>query len=160
VKRITLLRHAEAMPAGERPDRERPLSERGIHEATTMGWRFRERGARPSLILSSPAARAWQTARLLASAIGYPLEFLQREPELYLAPADAVLKVLSRQENTFGDILLCGHNPGLTELAARMTGEPIEAISTCGLAVVEADTAGWSALMTGRLVLVDSPPSA
>ena len=44
-----------------------------------MATRISEAGIRPSLILSSPAVRAWTTAKAVANEISYPLEFLQRE---------------------------------------------------------------------------------
>jgi len=122
-----------------------------------MAHRFRARGMRPSLIVSSPAERAWETARLLARGIGYPLEFLQREPELYLAPPETVIAVLARQDSAFRDILLCAHNPGLTELARQITGTPIGDLPTCGAVIVEADVNAWCDFGTARLVLVDFP---
>jgi phosphohistidine phosphatase len=159
VKRLTLLRHAKATPGdASLPDRERPLNERGLHDAPLMGRRLRESGARPSLIVTSPAARALQTARLLATEIGYPLEFLQREADLYLASPEGILDVVGRQDNAFNDILLCGHNPGLTDLANRITRSRIDNIPTCGLVVIEADIQDWRELPRGgALVRFDSP---
>jgi phosphohistidine phosphatase len=159
-KRLTLLRHAKSSwddPA--LPDRERPLNPRGQHDAPMMGQRLRARGARPSLIITSPAVRALHTAQLVAREINYPLEFLQREADLYLADPEAILAVIARQDNSFNDILVCGHNPGLTELANLLTGENIDNIPTCGVAVIEADLPEWNDLgrQRGRLVNFDYP---
>ena len=89
MKRLTLLRHAKS--SWKDPlldDFDRPLNQRGERDAPVMGRRLQARGARPSMILTSPAKRALRTARLIAQAINYPAEFLQREAELYLAVAD------------------------------------------------------------------------
>lgn len=154
VKRITLLRHAKASPGGHSlPDRERPLNERGERDAPMMGRRLRSAGARPSLVLTSPATRALQTARLVAHEIGYPHEFLQREADLYLASPAEILQVLSRQDDSFNDLLVCGHNPGLTDLANQLTGARIDNIPTCGLAVIEAPIRTWSELSAGGTLL-------
>lgn len=139
------------------PDRERPLNERGQHDAQLMGQRLHRAGARPSLVLTSPAARALQTARLVAREIGYPLEFLQREAELYLGSPHDILDVVARQDDTFNDIIICGHNPGLTDLLNELTGARIDNIPTCGLAVIEASAAHWRELRKGLLTRFDYP---
>jgi phosphohistidine phosphatase len=159
-RRLTLLRHAKASwedPA--LPDRERPLNKRGQHDAPMMGQRLRAGGARPSLILTSPAVRALHTARIVAREINYPLEFLQREADLYLATPEEILQVIARQDNSFKDILVCGHNPGLTELANLLTGADIDNIPTCGVVIIEAELEEWSGLgrRRGSLVGFDYP---
>jgi phosphohistidine phosphatase len=157
-KRLTLLRHAKAAPGDETtPDRERPLNDRGNHDAPMMGRRLRALGVRPSLVLTSPARRALQTARLVCKEIDYPQEFLQREHDLYLATPGEIIKVLARQDNAFNDILVCGHNPGLTDLANRLSGERIDNIPTCGLVVIEARIRKWPDLERGKLVAFDFP---
>lgn len=159
MKRIALLRHAKAKQGdAECADKERPLNERGLHDAPEMGRRMRESGARPSLIVTSPATRALQTARLVAREIGYPLEFLQRDIELYLASPEAILEVVARQDDAFNDMLVCGHNPGMTELANRLGGIAIDNIPTCGIVIIEAKISTWSKLGGGgKLVSFDYP---
>ena len=65
-----------------------------------MGRRMLARGSRPSLILTSPALRARHTAQIIARELGYPAEFLQREPDLYLASPDQIMAVLARQADS------------------------------------------------------------
>ncbi|MDH3511983.1 MAG: histidine phosphatase family protein [Gammaproteobacteria bacterium] len=70
-KRLTLLRHAKSSwnnPSLD--DRDRPLNKRGERDAPMMGQRLLKKSTRPSLILTSPAKRARQTARLIAREIG------------------------------------------------------------------------------------------
>lgn len=158
VKRLTLLRHAKAVIGNpDLPDRERPLNERGERDAAMMGRRLQDAGARPSLMLTSPATRALQTARLVAREIGYPLEFLQREADLYLANANEILQVLARQDDNFNDIIVCGHNPGLTDLLHLLTTARIDNMPTCSLAVIEAPTRTWHQFSQGELRRFDSP---
>jgi phosphohistidine phosphatase len=152
-RRLTLLRHAKAQPPRDgQPDRARELSSRGESDAPAMARRLRETGARPSLIVTSPAARALQTARLFATEIGYPLEFLQREADLYLATPDEILAVLARQDDAFRNIIVCGHNPGLTELANRLTGAGIDNVPTCGVVVIDSAAATWREFSRGAVL--------
>ncbi len=155
VKSLTLLRHAKAQPGeAAAPDKDRPLNERGEHDARLMGRRLREGGTRPSLIITSPAARALQTAQFVARELGYPREFLQREIDLYLASPAIILQVLGRQDDAFNNILLCGHNPGLTELANDLSGTDIDDIPTCGLVTLEAPIRKWKHLSKGATLQV------
>jgi phosphohistidine phosphatase len=158
IKRITLLRHAKAATGdSSTPDRERPLNERGRRDAPLMGRCLRAMGARPSLILTSPARRTLQTAQLVAREIDYPHEFLQREHDLYLASSNDILAVIARQDNAFNDMVVCGHNPGLTDLANQLTGAGIDNIPTGGFVIIEAPIREWQDLKDGRLVTFDCP---
>lgn len=160
MKRLSLLRHAKS--SWKDPDLEdydRPLNQRGEHDAPMMGRRLAARGARPSLILTSTAKRARRTARLLAREIGYPVEFLQGEADLYLADPDGILAVLARQDDSFNDVIVVGHNPGLTELACRLAGIAIDNVPTCGIVAMETPARSWNELADGgcRLLYFDYP---
>lgn len=159
-RQLTLLRHAKSSwddPGGK--DRDRPLNERGERDAPRMGRRLRERGARPTLILTSPAVRARRTAQIIAREIGYPQEFLQREDDLYLASPDDIIAVVARQDSSFRDLIVCGHNPGLTELANRLTGAGIDNVPTTGVVIIGLDIRSWADLdgAQGDLLLFDYP---
>jgi len=75
-----------------------------------MGKRIVDHGIRPSLIITSPAKRAWTTAKVIAGEIGYPAEFLQREDTLYLASLDDLLGAVVAQDTGFNSLMLVGHN--------------------------------------------------
>ena len=159
-RQLTLIRHAKSSwdDAGIK-DRDRPLNERGERDAPLMGRRLLARGARPTLILTSPAVRARRTAQIIAREIGYPQEFLQREDDLYLASPDEIVTVIARQDSSFRDLIVCGHNPGLTELANRLTGAGIDNIPTTGVVVIGLDLKSWADLdgAEGELLLFDFP---
>ena len=159
-RQLTLLRHAKSSwEETTRKDRNRPLNERGERDAPLMGRRLRDRGARPALIITSPAVRALRTAQIIAREIAYPEEFLQREEDLYLASPDQIVAVIARQASSFRDVIVCGHNPGLTELANRLTGSGIDNVPTSGLVVIGLNLAQWSDLdgARGELLLFDYP---
>ena len=143
---LTLLRHAKSSWAdpGLR-DFDRPLNARGKRDAPEMGRRLKGRGLRPSLILTSPAARALATARAVAEALGYPDEFIEHEPGLYHASPDAILAIVARQDETHRHLLVCGHNPGMTELASRLVGTDIGNMPTAAVLSVAGDADDWAA---------------
>lgn len=161
-KRITLLRHAKSSwKDASVADRDRPLNQRGSKSAPDMGKRLADRGVRPSLLLTSPAKRARETARLIARELNYPLEFIQSESELYLATPETILQVVARQDDGFNDVMLFGHNPGITELANQLGDRNIDNVPTCGVVGIELDVQEWAEIVAadGKTVFFDYPKS-
>lgn len=145
MKILTLIRHAKSSwNHSELSDRERPLNARGQRNAPEMGKRIVAHGIRPSLIITSPATRAWTTARIIAAAIGYPAEFLQREESLYLASLDDLLHVVVAQDNGFNSLMVVGHNPGLTKFANFLIPGLTNNLPTAGVVSVQMDQDDWS----------------
>lgn len=160
MKTLTLVRHAKSSwKDSSLADRERPLNKRGEHDAPLMARRVAEAGIRPSLIVSSPAVRAWRTAKAVATEIGYPLEFLQRESDLYLASLQDILDVLVAQDEKFNSMMLVGHNPGLTTFANYLVPGVTNNVPTAGVVSVNIDQDDWNLYEqpVAELVLFDYP---
>lgn len=160
MKTLTLLRHAKSSwDTPGLPDQDRPLNSRGERDAPLAAERIQEAGIRPSLIVSSPALRAWTTAKILAQHIHYPLEFLQREKELYLASRRRLIEAVGRQDDGFNSMLLVGHNPGLTELANYLIPGLTDNVPTCGVVCINLTSDAWDLTRTGdnELLLFDYP---
>ena len=109
-----------------------------------MGRRIAAAGIRPSLIVSSPAVRAWTTAKIIANEIGYPREFLQRDNGLYLASVNGILDVIVAQDPGFNSLMLVGHNPGFTDFANYLVPGLTNNMPTAGVVSVELDSEDWS----------------
>jgi len=116
---LYLVRHAIAFDrdASQWPDdRERPLTEEGARRFRRVARRLRGVVPEVGACLSSPLARAWQTAATLQEVSGWPAP----EPFAELEPgrsASAVIRALKAREPA-GSIALVGHEPGLHELAS------------------------------------------
>ena len=145
MKTLTLVRHAKSSWQDKSlSDRDRPLNKRGEHDVPIMAKRIVEAGIRPSLIVCSPALRAWTTAKAIAGEIGYPIEFLQRENKLYLASLDDLLDVLVSQDNGFNSLMLVGHNPGLTTFANYLSPGITSNVPTSGVVSVSFEREDWN----------------
>lgn len=145
MKTLTLVRHAKSSwKDTSLTDRDRPLNKRGKRDAPEMGRRIAAAGIRPSLIVSSPAVRAWTTAKVIANAIGYPREFLQRDNTLYLASVNGILDVIASQDVGFNNLMLVGHNPGFTDFANYLVPGLTNNLPTSGVVSVELDTDEWA----------------
>jgi phosphohistidine phosphatase len=108
-----------------------------------MGRRIVAHGIRPSLIITSPATRAWTTAKIIASEIGYPAEFLQREDSLYLASLDDLLSTVVAQDAGFNNLMVVGHNPGMTEFANFLIPGLTNNLPTAGVLSVQIERDDW-----------------
>ena len=163
MKSLTLLRHAKSSwNSGAASDRDRPLNKRGERDAPVMGGRINEKDIRPSLIVSSPAKRAWTTAKIVAESINYPREFLQRDDRLYMANVASIIDVIEDQDSGFNHIMIVAHNPGLTAFANFLLPDLTPNLPTCGVVSVTMDSDEWE-LRTGpdaTLVLFDYPKRA
>ncbi len=144
MKTITIFRHAKSSwDDSDIVDFDRPLNGRGKKNAPEMARRLKEAGIRPSLIVSSPAVRAWATAKIVAREIAYPAEFLQRDRDLYHASATRLLDVVAAQDEGFKNIMIVGHNPGLTDLVNELIPNLTNNMPTAGFASISVDTDTW-----------------
>jgi len=155
MKILTLVRHAKSSWRDTvLSDRERPLNKRGTRDAPIMGSRATDAGIRPSLIVSSPAVRAWTTAKAFATELGYPIEFLQREDDIYLASLDSLLDVVASQDNGFNSLMLFGHNPGLTDFANYLSPGLTNNLPTAGIVSVQFDRDDWQLIERPKIELL------
>jgi phosphohistidine phosphatase len=160
MRRVTLLRHAKSdWDNPSQNDFERPLNQRGESNGKLIGARLKKSGMRPSLIISSDAVRAITTARLIARNIGYPIEFIQPDHGLYLASPAGIIEVIEGEGENYNDVMVVGHNPGLTELANTLCNSQIDNIPTCGVFAVDMEIDSWADLANtqGTLNYFDYP---
>lgn len=150
MKRLALFRHAKTeRDSDSGRDFDRRLTERGRSDARRMGEEIRGLGSIPELILSSPAARAAETAQLA----GLTPRFDQR---IYNASAGELLAMVQACDDSVSSIMLIGHNPGFEQLASRLIGEPLE-MATGALAEMEVPADHWAEAGSARLVRLVQP---
>jgi phosphohistidine phosphatase len=144
MKTLLLVRHAKS--SWNEPglsDRERPLNDRGERDAPKMGERLAKEGVKPDVILSSPAVRAFETARRLGESLGFRRKDIRVDDRLYLADEDDLLEVIREMDDGTKRLMLVGHNPGLADLAHRFSGT-ISAMPTCAVAIFGFDAKSWA----------------
>ena len=156
MKTLLLARHAKSDwddPALS--DHDRPLNARGLRDAPVSARRLVDDGIRVRHIVSSTALRARSTADEYAAA--FRLDVAD-EPALYLASASTILAVASRLPDEADVAMLVGHNPGMQDAVAELTGEYVE-FPTCAVAECAVDVDSWAELIegSGRLVRLRIP---
>jgi phosphohistidine phosphatase len=154
VRTLFLMRHAKSSwrdPGID--DHDRALLGKGKRAVEQMASLLPAAGVEFDLVLCSTATRAVETANLLTEALSFkgPLELSRR---LYLAEPATYLEVLAELPDSADRILVIGHNPGISELVMRLTGQEVD-MPTTALAHIELDVDSYAALDTataGRLV--------
>ena len=147
-RRLTLLRHGQAQPIDScAEDFERELTRRGTIEAQEIAQRMIQSNLIPDLILVSPAERAWSTAEIIAAACELDAKQIQGARELYLATPETLWRVLTHRAGSFKHVMICGHNPGLSQLASRLGPRPQpRELPTAGIATARWHHADWATL--------------
>jgi phosphohistidine phosphatase len=159
MKTLLLMRHAKSSWEDTRwPDRDRPLDARGEHDVAKMGKRLSHRAAKPDLILSSPAVRAFETAKAIAEKLDYRVRDIVVVDRLYAASAEALIAVIEALDDKLDCVMLVGHNPELTDLAHHFSSD-ITHMPTCAVAVLTFDAKAWRGIGQARPVkaVFDSP---
>src|SRR3712207_5888351 len=96
MKTLYLMRHASPSPRGPGlEDFDRPLSSRGREEAPRVGEFIREQKPKVDLMISSPAARARQTAALVRESARLSAGLLFDE-RVFEADAARLLEVVTQ----------------------------------------------------------------
>ena len=125
MQQVILVRHANAeWPHYIGSDFDRPLTPQGLADAASTAAAIREAGHRPGLLLTSAARRTMQTARVIARALNLPEQAVVPATELYNAGADVLDVELRKAFLSCDTVMLVAHNPGISELARMLTGNP------------------------------------
>lgn len=145
MKTLALLRHGKSSwESPETADFDRPLLPRGQHDAELIGDFLQSTLGTPDRILTSPARRARATARLVATRLHYELEEIEEAARIYEASSADLLDVIHGVTDETKTLLMVGHNPGFSDLAAILSREPVEPLATCGVAILEFAVDDWS----------------
>ncbi|MFJ6716990.1 SixA phosphatase family protein [Streptomyces sp. NPDC091259] len=160
-RRIVLLRHAKA-EWSDGTDHERPLAERGRHDAPAAGRKLAQTGIGFDLALCSTAARTRETWKLAVQALPHRPRTTYEE-RLYDASLGQLIALLNETPDEVADLLVIGHNPGMHALADALSGtaqgDTLQRMSrsgfpTAALAVVSF-TGTWKSVEHGVGTLLD-----
>ncbi len=112
---LHLLRHADAGDplAWDGPDDRRPLSDKGQKQAERLGRFLAAMGFQPDALITSPKARAAQTAEIVGRLLGVPVTVDERlGAALGLDELERVLRAAGDPDRP----VIVGHDPDFTDL--------------------------------------------
>jgi phosphohistidine phosphatase len=166
--RLLLFRHAKTARESGGGDHDRPLTKRGEEDSRRIGRYLTDEQLLPDLAIASDSRRTRQTLDLaLKAAHQHPPTRLDRA--IYLAEPHTLLSVIRRTPAGVRMLMMIGHNPGMADLAALLTGfgdryafaRMNAKFPTSGLAVLDFPVERWEevAERSGRLDRFVTPAS-
>ncbi|HEY4757970.1 MAG TPA: phosphohistidine phosphatase SixA [Chthoniobacterales bacterium] len=150
--KLCFLRHGEAdWPNWNKPDDERPLTERGCKEMKRVAKFVERLKLSPDTILTSPLPRASQTAEIVAARLGITL---QTEPALaHGFNIERLRRIVTKLECEC--VMVVGHEPEFSEVIKQLTGGTVK-LSKAGIALLEVNRSCTS----GKLLWLFPPKFA
>jgi phosphohistidine phosphatase len=113
--KVYLVRHAEAV--NQQAMRDRPLSDTGRRDAEAMAQLFKRLQVSAPVIWHSGKARSKEMAEIINAVIPASQGLLLHDGLLPMDPVKRIAKLLSKYES---DLMIVGHDPFLSELAAKL----------------------------------------
>jgi len=160
MKKIYLIRHAKSSwDDTTMDDFSRPLNGRGKKDVQFMAERLKSFHVKPNLIYSSPAKRAFKTAKELAKVIGYDKEEIVCVDTLYESSYERYLELIHTTKDKHSSLFIIAHNPTITEVGERLSGAILTNIPTCAIVCIAFEVQSFQEICeeSGHILFFDYP---
>ena len=150
MKLLFLIRHAKSSwDNAAMADFDRPLNARGLKDADEMAKRLYGKIKSIDAFIASPAQRAKTTAEKFIAAFGKDKDQIIFEQRLYLSPGSFFSQLINDIDNSFNNVAIFSHNPGITDFVNTLTPTiKTDNMPTCGIFAVKAATDNWKNFST------------
>lgn len=159
MKHIAIVRHGKTENLSPlQLDKERTLLPEGLLEAEFIGKKIAASFGNIDLFLASSAIRSKQTAVTIAKTIGFATESIELMDSLYNQEYRALIKIMRNIDEEHENVIMVGHNPGLSDLITLLNPELCIRLSTCSMCILTFDC-HWHDIdeNVGRLILMANP---
>jgi phosphohistidine phosphatase len=159
IRNIIVVRHAKSdWENNGISDHERPLNTRGRRDIPLMASYLIQHYPSIDFVLSSDSLRTKETIEGLQK-YGYNLSNITYTNNLYLASEDKIIDEIVGIDNAHSNILICGHNPGLSEFVQNFCSLDFMDMPSLGAIYIEVDIDSWDDIYTskGNIVRFDYP---
>ena len=144
MKTIYIVRHAKSSwDFPHLSDRERPLLQKGKKRTLLINKYLTKNKIAVDLIISSNAVRAYETAKLIARAIGYPSESIRIDRMVYHTNTDRLYEQFFELPNDINSAMIVGHNPTFTDFANNFLSKKLDWLPTSGVVCINFETDKW-----------------
>lgn len=144
MKTLLLVRHAKSSWDNlGLPDFDRPLNERGKHDAPLMAKRVSDRKIDIDLFVSSPAKRAKKTAEIFMHELGKKDKKLRTKDGLYEGSVDDFYETIAGFKDDYDIIAIFAHNPGITDFINSLDCYPVYDMPTSAVFALKIKSKKW-----------------
>jgi len=145
MKNIILVRHAHPHPSsGIFQDIDRHIDDRGMDEVSVISQFLNKQDLKIQKIISSPAIRALETAEYLCKILDIDKENIEVDQRIYENTLEDLLGMIHEINNKYQNVMLVGHNPSFSELAAYLSGDDNLRLPTCGTCKLNCNEEAWN----------------
>ena len=157
MKNLILIRHAKSSWDSPSTDKKRPLANRGVEDAHLVSSHIASFLPKKSIIWSSTAKRAKDTATIFLQNMTYPLESIIFKEELYTFDVSELTKIIKSCNNSYDCVIVFGHNEAITDFVNKFGDTFIDNVSTSGFVSIDFDTDSWENISKGHTKKVVFP---
>jgi phosphohistidine phosphatase len=149
MKQLILVRHAKSSWDAPLRDFDRPLSNKGIHDAHLVSAAINKHIPKSYLVWSSNAKRASETAMIFAQNISFPIESIVFKDEIYTFDERKLEEIIKSCSDVYDNLIVFGHNEAITNFVNKFGDISIDNVSTSGFVKIIFDSISWKNIEKG-----------
>jgi phosphohistidine phosphatase len=149
---LLIVRHAKSSWDDlSQKDFDRPLNDRGKKDAPAIAKRLhKEKNVELDAIISSPAKRAFTTAKFFADEFNIKKKNIIEWSELYEASIDKFYYAITNLSDDYTSVALFSHNPGITAFVNQLTNTHVDDMPTCAVFAIHIKAESWKDFETAK----------
>jgi phosphohistidine phosphatase len=154
MKTLYVMRHAKSSwGEPELADFDRPLIEKGEMRTKKIVDFLLKKEVNIDMILSSPAVRALETAKIIARGLKLPEENLRFDKSIYEAETSQLHDLFLDLPAFVNHLMIIGHNPTVTYFSNEFMEKKIDSMPTSAIVCINFDTDDWTQITPGNAKL-------
>jgi phosphohistidine phosphatase len=158
MKSVILIRHVKSDWSNLVPDFDRPVREDRKEDAVLIASEIAKKGILPQCIVTSPAIRALETAKILCTKWDYPYENIATDRSLYECAVKDILALIRKTNHKYDIIAIVCHNPAVTDFVNQYSNTYLANVPTAGAVHITFDVSVWKDIKgNGKVNLVLRP---
>lgn len=151
MKTLYIVRHAKAASRDLNiPDFERSLVNKGVKDAKLICAQLKRENIKPELLISSHANRAYETARVFAKELSYPVKNILLEKNIYDSRYTLLLRLIKNLDDKYKSIMMFGHDPSISEIVMYLTKDFTEYLPKTGVVCINFNIYKWHRVSKGK----------
>ncbi|MEC4005033.1 histidine phosphatase family protein [Flavobacterium sp. SUN052] len=151
MKNIILVRHAKSSWKFSVDDFDRNITFNGIENSIKVANNSLKLIHNESIIWSSPAKRAYETAKIVIEYWQIDTKSILLNNDLYTFDSIELEKIVKSCTNDYNNLILFGHNSAITDFVNKFGDIFVENVPTSGLVSINFDTDDWNHITKGKI---------
>lgn len=159
MKKIYFMRHGKAEDGLGKSDFERKLVDKGRKKTAKVAQFLKSKSVKPERVLVSMSQRTIETAAIISKYLVIDSSLVTEEKSLYLASTNSILDVIYCVNDNVDEIMVLGHNPGLSSIATYLCKDEIDWMPTSSVVGIEFNIDRWNEInaQPGKLLFYTTP---